>query len=81
MEDREPARAMLWNPWLRVLARSATDAMSLAVRMIGAGLAGSEAAWQCARRGVAVELCEMRQCVRLRRIRLRTSRNWFARTR
>lgn len=33
--------------------------MSL-VRIIGAGLAGSEAAWQCARRGVAVELCEMR---------------------
>jgi len=31
-----------------------------AVRIIGAGLAGSEAAWQCARRGVAVELCEMR---------------------
>src|SRR5207237_5527793 len=30
------------------------------VRMIGAGLAGSEAAWQCARRGIAVELCEMR---------------------
>ena len=27
---------------------------------IGAGLAGSEAAWQCARRGVAVELFEMR---------------------
>jgi len=25
------------------------------VRIIGAGLAGSEAAWQCARRGVAVE--------------------------
>jgi methylenetetrahydrofolate--tRNA-(uracil-5-)-methyltransferase len=31
-----------------------------AVRIIGAGLAGSEAAWQCARRGVPVELCEMR---------------------
>jgi methylenetetrahydrofolate--tRNA-(uracil-5-)-methyltransferase len=31
-----------------------------AVRVIGAGLAGSEAAWQCARRGVAVELREMR---------------------
>jgi methylenetetrahydrofolate--tRNA-(uracil-5-)-methyltransferase len=31
-----------------------------AVRIIGAGLAGSEAAWQCARRGVAVELYEMR---------------------
>src|ERR1035441_2128726 len=30
------------------------------VRVIGAGLAGSEAAWQCARRGVAVELFEMR---------------------
>ena len=30
------------------------------VRIIGAGLAGSEAAWQCARRGVPVELCEMR---------------------
>lgn len=31
-----------------------------AVRIIGAGLAGSESAWQCARRGVAVELYEMR---------------------
>jgi len=30
------------------------------VRIIGAGLAGSEAAWQCARRGIAVELVEMR---------------------
>jgi methylenetetrahydrofolate--tRNA-(uracil-5-)-methyltransferase len=30
------------------------------VHIIGAGLAGSEAAWQCARRGVAVELFEMR---------------------
>ena len=30
------------------------------VTVIGAGLAGSEAAWQCARHGVAVELCEMR---------------------
>src|ERR1700690_294410 len=30
------------------------------VRIIGAGLAGSEAAWQCARRGVAVDLVEMR---------------------
>ncbi len=31
-----------------------------AVRVIGAGLAGPEAAWQCVRRGVAVELWEMR---------------------
>jgi methylenetetrahydrofolate--tRNA-(uracil-5-)-methyltransferase len=30
------------------------------VHIIGAGLAGSEAAWQCARQGVAVELFEMR---------------------
>jgi len=30
------------------------------IRVIGAGLAGSEAAWQCARRGVAVQLFEMR---------------------
>ena len=30
------------------------------IRIVGAGLAGSEAAWQCARRGVAVELVEMR---------------------
>jgi methylenetetrahydrofolate--tRNA-(uracil-5-)-methyltransferase len=30
------------------------------VRIIGAGLAGSEAAWQCAQRGIAVELVEMR---------------------
>ncbi len=30
------------------------------VTIIGAGLAGSEAAWQCARRGIAVDLHEMR---------------------
>jgi methylenetetrahydrofolate--tRNA-(uracil-5-)-methyltransferase len=30
------------------------------VKIIGAGLAGTEAAWQCARRGVDVELYEMR---------------------
>jgi len=34
--------------------------MKTSVRIIGAGLAGSEAAWQCARRGVMVELFEMR---------------------
>jgi methylenetetrahydrofolate--tRNA-(uracil-5-)-methyltransferase len=31
-----------------------------AIKIIGAGLAGSEAAWQCSRRGVEVELFEMR---------------------
>ena len=30
------------------------------VRIIGAGLAGSEAAWQCSRRGLPVQLFEMR---------------------
>src|SRR5215475_3776908 len=30
------------------------------VTVIGAGLAGSEAAWQCAQRGLGVELFEMR---------------------
>src|SRR4051812_158062 len=35
-------------------------AVMAAVSVIGAGLAGSEAAWQCAKRGVAVELWEMR---------------------
>src|SRR5712691_10670969 len=30
------------------------------IKIIGAGLAGCEAAWQCARRGVRVELYEMR---------------------
>jgi methylenetetrahydrofolate--tRNA-(uracil-5-)-methyltransferase len=34
--------------------------MALSVRIIGAGLAGSEAAWQCARRGIDVDLFEMR---------------------
>jgi methylenetetrahydrofolate--tRNA-(uracil-5-)-methyltransferase len=34
--------------------------MEESIRIIGAGLAGTEAAWQCARRGVPVELYEMR---------------------
>jgi len=34
--------------------------MSDRVRIIGAGLAGSEAAWQCAQRGLHVDLFEMR---------------------
>jgi len=32
----------------------------MTVKVIGAGLAGSEAAWQCARRGIEVDLYEMR---------------------
>jgi methylenetetrahydrofolate--tRNA-(uracil-5-)-methyltransferase len=34
--------------------------MQKTIRIIGAGLAGSEAAWQCARRGLQVDLYEMR---------------------
>ena len=34
--------------------------MSAAVTVVGAGLAGCEAAWQLARRGVSVRLCEMK---------------------
>ncbi|HEY1940239.1 MAG TPA: methylenetetrahydrofolate--tRNA-(uracil(54)-C(5))-methyltransferase (FADH(2)-oxidizing) TrmFO [Candidatus Angelobacter sp.] len=34
--------------------------MTISVKIIGAGLAGCEAAWQCARHGVEVELYEMR---------------------
>src|SRR5881296_3307524 len=36
------------------------DGEAMKVKIIGAGLAGSEAAWQCARRGLEVELFEMR---------------------
>jgi len=36
------------------------EQMTARVKIIGAGLAGSEAAYQCARRGVAVDLYEMR---------------------
>src|SRR5215469_9659294 len=32
----------------------------MTIKIIGAGLAGCEAAWQCAQRGVQVELYEMR---------------------
>jgi methylenetetrahydrofolate--tRNA-(uracil-5-)-methyltransferase len=34
--------------------------MSSVVTVVGGGLAGAEAAWQLARRGIAVRLCEMR---------------------
>jgi len=37
-----------------------SNQQSMPVRVIGAGLAGPEAAWQCARRCVAVDLYEMR---------------------
>ncbi len=40
--------------------KPALPEQSLPIRIIGAGLAGPEAAWQCARRGLAVSLYEMR---------------------
>ena len=43
------------NPW-----RRSSEGVMEKVKIIGAGLAGSEAAWQSARRGVAVDLYEMR---------------------
>src|SRR5215831_17589018 len=39
--------------------RQNSDQMA-SIKIIGAGLAGSEAAWQCARRSIHVELFEMR---------------------
>jgi methylenetetrahydrofolate--tRNA-(uracil-5-)-methyltransferase len=48
----------LFNPSIRKFVNPKISMFS--VRIIGAGLAGSEAAWQCARRGVAAELWEMR---------------------
>src|SRR5215470_18514176 len=40
--------------------RDDTSEVTATIKIIGAGLAGCEAAWQCARRGVEVELYEMR---------------------
>ena len=40
--------------------RASDECLMKRIKIIGAGLAGSEAAWQCARRGVPVELFEMR---------------------
>ena len=45
------------SPCLRVSV--VNDFVMDSVKIIGAGLAGCEAAWQCARRGIPVELYEM----------------------
>jgi methylenetetrahydrofolate--tRNA-(uracil-5-)-methyltransferase len=47
-------------PERTVAAIGGDGSVSDPVKIIGGGLAGSEAAWQCARRGVRVELFEMR---------------------
>jgi methylenetetrahydrofolate--tRNA-(uracil-5-)-methyltransferase len=46
--------------WGAIAQSSEGQEVKPSVRIIGAGLAGSEAAWQCARRGVPVQLYEMR---------------------
>ncbi len=53
---------MLEGIWRRGAARKSPQKKRSMkkVRIIGAGLAGSEAAWQCARQGAEVELVEMR---------------------
>jgi len=54
---RLPTRSIAGDDLARTLSN---DPMKNKLRIIGAGLAGAEAAWQCARRGVDVELFEMR---------------------
>jgi methylenetetrahydrofolate--tRNA-(uracil-5-)-methyltransferase len=45
---------------LRGMTKLYRKCVKQAIKIVGAGLAGSEAAWQCSRRGIAVELFEMR---------------------
>jgi len=49
--------------------------MQKTVNVIGAGLAGCEAAYQIAKRGIAVKLYEMKPKNILRHIILKTSQN------
>ena len=52
------------------------------VKVIGAGLAGSEAAWQLANRGIEVELYEMRPAKKSPALPIipAISPNWYAPT-
>lgn len=67
IEFCEALRAEFYDQWRITLlygepftAIGTESIMSKRVRIIGGGLAGSEAAWQCARRGLNVDLFEMR---------------------
>ena len=53
---------------------------NLHATVVGAGLAGSEAAWQLARQGIAVTLIEMKPEKMSQRIIVRCLRSWSART-
>ena len=48
------------------------------VKVIGAGLAGAEAAWQLAQRGIQVELYEMKPHKKSRRTIATPLLNWSA---
>ena len=50
------------------------------INVIGAGLAGSEAAYQIAQQGIPVKLYEMRGLNPLRNTKQTTLRNWFVPT-
>jgi len=47
------------------------------VNVIGAGLAGSEAAWQIAKRGIKVKLYEMRPVKQRNQFYMRSRFIWF----
>lgn len=53
-------RTLNSSPRLRRITVRLENSFDGTVTVIGGGLAGSEAAWQLARRGVKVRLCEMR---------------------
>jgi len=46
--------------WRGTATAGGKGVVTARIKIVGAGLAGSEAAWQCARRGIEVELFEMR---------------------
>ena len=58
--DAASARQWHGSPAAAMLPASGSSAMPQPVHIVGGGLAGSEAAWQLARRGVPVVLHEMR---------------------
>src|SRR5947209_2897447 len=62
MDRTLPRQRACWRrsarKWSLPLRRQRRNRMR--IRVIGAGLAGCEAAWQCASRGIQVELYEMR---------------------
>ena len=60
MPNQSNSQSRPLSPNLSKEGRSGTPSKPTRIRVIGAGLAGPEAAWQCARRGLEVTLHEMR---------------------